>query len=106
MLRIGSRDLCELAKLIEATDELSSLAGATLQRAYEICNNLMQNEFGRPMVSPDGDEPQEATFTILGMGKLGGRELNFSSDIDLMYFYLSEKGRRPVLNRLVAFKST
>ncbi len=92
MLRIGSRDLCELAKLIEVTDELSSLAGAALQRAYEICNRLMQDEFGRPMVSPDGDEPQEASFTILGMGKLGGRELNFSSDIDLMYFYLSEKG--------------
>ena len=92
MLRIGSRDLCKLADLIEVTDELASLAGATLQRAYEVCTNLLQSEFGTPMVSPDGGEPQEATFTILGMGKLGGRDLNFSSDIDLMYFYLSEKG--------------
>ncbi len=92
MLRIGSRDLCGLAELVGVTDELAALAGATLQRAYEICNNLLQAEFGMPMVSPDGGELQEATFTILGMGKLGGRELNFSSDIDLMYFYLSEKG--------------
>ncbi|MBE0501136.1 MAG: bifunctional [glutamate--ammonia ligase]-adenylyl-L-tyrosine phosphorylase/[glutamate--ammonia-ligase] adenylyltransferase, partial [Desulfuromonadales bacterium] len=92
MLRIGSRDLCGLADLIEVTKELSALAGATLQRAYEVCTTLLRSEFGTPMVSPDGDEPIEATFTILGMGKLGGEELNFSSDIDLMYFYLSEKG--------------
>jgi glutamate-ammonia-ligase adenylyltransferase len=92
MLRIGSRDLCNLAELIEVTDELTSLAGATLQRSYEICSNLLRAEFGTPMVTHDDEELQEASFTILGMGKLGGRELNFSSDVDLMYFYLSEKG--------------
>ena len=34
----------------------------------------------------------EAEMTVIGMGKLGGRELNFSSDIDIIYFYESDKG--------------
>ena len=45
------------------------------------------------MRTPHGEE--EADLTILGMGKLGGRELNFSSDIDLIYFYSSDEGRPP-----------
>ncbi|PLY02169.1 MAG: bifunctional [glutamate--ammonia ligase]-adenylyl-L-tyrosine phosphorylase/[glutamate--ammonia-ligase] adenylyltransferase [Desulfuromonas sp.] len=93
ILRIGSRDLNNEAELAEVTDELSSLAAATLQRSYEISDALLKKEFGVPMVeSADGDGEEEATFTIFGMGKFGGRELNFSSDIDLIYFYSSEKG--------------
>ncbi|PLX72326.1 MAG: bifunctional [glutamate--ammonia ligase]-adenylyl-L-tyrosine phosphorylase/[glutamate--ammonia-ligase] adenylyltransferase [Desulfuromonas sp.] len=93
ILRIGSRDLCGMAELLEVTGELSSLAAATLQRAFEVSSNLLQKEHGKPMVRPDEDDAEkEAEFTILGMGKFGGRELNFSSDIDLIYFYSSEKG--------------
>ena len=93
ILRIAGRDLCGQADLIEVTDELSSLAAATLQRAYEISTLLLKKEFGTPMVmAASGEELEEATFTILGMGKFGGRELNFSSDVDLIYFYSSEKG--------------
>ena len=36
--------------------------------------------------------PQPAEMTVIGMGKLGGNELNFSSDIDIIYFYESDKG--------------
>ena len=45
------------------------------------------------ITSEDGEKEVEAEFTIFGMGKFGGRELNFSSDIDLIYFYTSEKGK-------------
>ncbi|HKI50982.1 MAG TPA: bifunctional [glutamate--ammonia ligase]-adenylyl-L-tyrosine phosphorylase/[glutamate--ammonia-ligase] adenylyltransferase [Geothermobacteraceae bacterium] len=93
ILRIGSRDLCGKASLQEVTAELAGLASASLQRAYEICDRLLRSEHGVPLLeSPEGSCPLEAEFTILGMGKLGGRELNFSSDIDLIYFYTSEKG--------------
>lgn len=93
ILRIGSRDLCGKANLQEVTGELTGLAAAALQRAYEVGNRLLRNEHGTPLLeSPEGSCPLEAEFTILGMGKLGGRELNFSSDIDLIYFYTSEKG--------------
>lgn len=93
ILRIAGRDLCGLDDLPRTTYALSALAGATLQRAGEICGHLLQAEYGAPLLaSLTGDEPVEAEFTVLGMGKFGGHELNFSSDIDLIYFYTSEKG--------------
>ncbi len=92
VLRIGSRDLCSLASLEEVTAELSGLAAACLQRAYEICSRLLQAEYGQPLQeTEEGAIPAE--FTILGMGKFGGRELNFSSDIDLIYCYSSTRGQ-------------
>jgi len=94
MLRIGGRDLCGLAELEEVTAELSALAAATLQRAFEVCRLQLQAEYGVPLLDPVGKHPaEEAQFTILGMGKFGGCELNFSSDIDLIYFYSSDRGQ-------------
>jgi len=93
ILRIAGRDLCGLDDLARTTYALSALAAATLQRSCDICGRLLQAEYGAPLLdSLTGDEPVEAEFTVLGMGKFGGRELNFSSDIDLIYFYTSEKG--------------
>ncbi|MFA7534928.1 MAG: bifunctional [glutamate--ammonia ligase]-adenylyl-L-tyrosine phosphorylase/[glutamate--ammonia-ligase] adenylyltransferase [Desulfuromonadales bacterium] len=93
ILRIGGRDLCELAPLPEVTGELSDLAAACLEQAYRVCDALLRAEYGAPLLAAAaGAAPEEAAFTVLGMGKFGGRELNFSSDIDLIYFYSSEKG--------------
>lgn len=93
ILRIGSRDLCGLADLVAVTAELSALAAATLQRACDICGRQLRAEHGAPLLATAPDScPLEAEFTIFGMGKFGGRELNFSSDIDLIYFYTSERG--------------
>jgi glutamate-ammonia-ligase adenylyltransferase len=94
ILRIGSRDLCGLASLEEVTAELTHLAAATLQRACEVCRKLLNSEYGEPLLeAKDGEEPEQAELTVLGMGKFGGCELNFSSDIDVIYFYSSDRGR-------------
>jgi len=91
ILRIAARDLNGLAALEEVTDELSSLASSSLQAAYEVCRRCLIREYGQPMMeTPEG--VREAGMTVIGMGKLGGRELNFSSDIDIIYFYESDKG--------------
>ncbi len=91
ILRIAARDLNGLATLEEVTDELSSLASASLQMACEVCRRCLAKEYGWPMMeTPNG--LREAEMTVIGMGKLGGRELNFSSDIDIIYFYESDKG--------------
>ena len=91
ILRIAARDLNGLAPLEEVTAELSALAAAALQVACEVSRRALVREHGRPLMeAPDG--LREAEFTIMGMGKFGGRELNFSSDIDLIYFYSSDKG--------------
>jgi glutamate-ammonia-ligase adenylyltransferase len=89
MLRIAARDLSGLAALEEVTAELSSLAAAALQIATEVTRRLLIAEHGLPILADSGEE---AELTILGMGKFGGRELNFSSDIDLIYFYSSDQG--------------
>src|SRR4029079_16241572 len=48
--------------------------------------------YGTPQYQDNGGNRQTARFTILGMGKLGGGELNYSSDIDLIYCYDGEQG--------------
>jgi [glutamine synthetase] adenylyltransferase / [glutamine synthetase]-adenylyl-L-tyrosine phosphorylase len=91
ILRIAARDLNGLASLEEVTAELAALASATLQIAYEAARRELVREHGIPLEqTPDGK--LEADLAIIGMGKLGGRELNFSSDIDLIYFYSSDTG--------------
>jgi [glutamine synthetase] adenylyltransferase / [glutamine synthetase]-adenylyl-L-tyrosine phosphorylase len=91
ILRIAARDLNGLASLEEVTAELAALASATLQIAYEAARRELVREHGIPLEkTPDGN--LVADLAIIGMGKLGGRELNFSSDIDLIYFYSSDTG--------------
>lgn len=97
VLRISARDLSGVADLVEVTAELSSLAAATLQLACQHCEQLLQAEYGIPLEDIADDahndaQPQQASFTVFGMGKFGGWELNFSSDIDLIYFYSSSHG--------------
>lgn len=92
ILRIGARDLCGLVDVEEVMLELSGLAAASLQRAYELCSLQLQADYGEPFHKSDDQPPQPAEMTILGMGKFGGRELNFSSDIDLIYCYSSTRG--------------
>ena len=91
ILRIAARDLNGLASLEEVTEELSSLAAASLQVAYEVCRRCLVRECGLPLMESE-DGPREAEMTVIGMGKLGGNELNFSSDIDIIYFYESGRG--------------
>ena len=92
MLRIAARDLSGLARLEEVTAELSSLAAATLQIAAEVTRSLLVAEHGIPILSDSGEE---AELTILGMGKFGGRELNFSSSPAWEHAQRTARSERP-----------
>ena len=83
-LRIGVRDLLDDASLETTTLELTHLAEATLQICYEIGVAELVPKFGIPIAE---DTSTESKFAIIGMGKFGGYELNFSSDIDVMFVY-------------------
>ncbi|HVP67361.1 MAG TPA: bifunctional [glutamate--ammonia ligase]-adenylyl-L-tyrosine phosphorylase/[glutamate--ammonia-ligase] adenylyltransferase [Anaeromyxobacteraceae bacterium] len=84
MLRIALRDL-RRARVSEVTRELSSLATACLDVAIRFHERRLRAKHG----APEGMAEREsgAGFCALAMGKLGARELNFSSDIDLIYVY-------------------
>jgi glutamate-ammonia-ligase adenylyltransferase len=78
LLRIVIRDGLGFASLTEITEELSNLADAILEGALTTISTEMERRFG---------PPNPPSMTVLAVGKLGGRELNYSSDIDLMFFY-------------------
>lgn len=92
MLRVGARDILKVADVIGTVTELSSLAEAVVQFVYEICYGKLVVRYGVPGHGVSRTL-RPARFTILGMGKLGGGELNYSSDIDLIYLYDGEQGR-------------
>lgn len=97
MLRIGVRDLLKLGTVEDTVTALSDLADLLVQRAYEIVAASIQEELGLPVHQDDAGHYVPTRFVVLGMGKLGGQELNYSSDIDVIYLYEQSHGvvRRP-----------
>ncbi|HKA53420.1 MAG TPA: bifunctional [glutamate--ammonia ligase]-adenylyl-L-tyrosine phosphorylase/[glutamate--ammonia-ligase] adenylyltransferase, partial [Candidatus Binatia bacterium] len=90
-LRIGTRDLLGLATLEETTRDLSSLAEAAVQVAYEYTRAKLRAAYGEALIDDHG-RLRPLGFVVLAMGKFGGLELNFSSDIDLIYLYEGDVG--------------
>jgi glutamate-ammonia-ligase adenylyltransferase len=92
MARIAARDLAGLSPLAEVTGDLSALASATLDAAVRFARRAISAKAGEPLAElPDGTR-RPCRFVVLGMGKLGGLELNFSSDVDLVYLYETDRG--------------
>lgn len=83
MARIAALDLLGRMPLNQMLEETSYLADALLMQALEDAQRLLEARYGRPT-----DAQGEVPLIVLGMGKLGGRELNFSSDIDLIFAFL------------------
>jgi glutamate-ammonia-ligase adenylyltransferase len=83
MLRIAWRDVAGRAPVIETLRALSDFADASIRAAAAAAERQMRPVFGTPR-DADG---VEVPLIVLGMGKLGGRELNFSSDIDLVLLF-------------------
>jgi glutamate-ammonia-ligase adenylyltransferase len=84
MLKLMMRDLGGLANLDEVMVTTSALAEICVQRAQAVLMQNLIEQFGQPIGELSG-KPQQ--LLILGMGKLGGGELNVSSDIDLIFIY-------------------
>jgi glutamate-ammonia-ligase adenylyltransferase len=84
LLRIGARDLLGDADLTVTTEELSRLAGVCLDAAWRWGRERLDALHGAPSTG----------LAVIGMGKLGGEELNYSSDIDLVFVY-GEDGETP-----------
>jgi glutamate-ammonia-ligase adenylyltransferase len=93
LLRVALRDLAGIAPLSEVVATMSDLAEVALGAALRCHRALLESEHGAPAGASD--------LVVVGMGKLGGRELNVSSDIDLVFLYPEEgdtPGPRPLSN--------
>jgi len=83
LLRIGARDLLGDADLAGTTEELSHLADACIAQALAEAAAAAREAYGAPV----GQTGAETGIAVIAMGKLGGEELNYSSDVDLMFVY-------------------
>jgi len=88
MTRIALRELANAAALEETTAELSQLAEICVREVFGHWNTKFRESFGSPA----------ADFAILALGKLGGGELNHSSDVDLIFLYSEEGELSPRLS--------
>ncbi len=86
MLRIAWRDLVGRTGCAETLGALSDFADACIRAAVTIAGRLLEPVFGTPRSASGETVP----LIVLGMGKLGGHELNFSSDIDLILLFAEE----------------
>ena len=102
LVRILLRDALGYATLSEAAEELSNLADAVLDTAYRRIRAELVTRYGTPRFFNAAGESEAAGFSVIALGKLGGRELNYSSDIDLMFIYEANgdtDGPSPISNK-------
>jgi glutamate-ammonia-ligase adenylyltransferase len=102
ILRILIRDVMGLCSLAESTTELSNLAEAILETGYRRIRNELVAKYGTPRYRDDAGELRECGMAVIALGKLGGGELNYSSDVDLMFVYTAPgqtDGANPISNK-------
>jgi len=86
-LRVGVRDILGKEDIRATTGALSDIAETCLERIAQVEYAKLAEKMGQPTIEtgPDADRPCE--LVILGMGKFGGRELNYHSDLDIVFLY-------------------
>ncbi|MEP6920437.1 MAG: hypothetical protein ABI967_04870 [bacterium] len=90
LLRTYLHDIRRTHALVETTEELSNLADAILDYALSLARQDLDNRYGPPRRSDERGRSAIAEFCIVALGKLGSLELNYASDIDLVFIYSDE----------------
>ncbi|HKC63872.1 MAG TPA: hypothetical protein VKB86_09555 [Pyrinomonadaceae bacterium] len=90
LLRIYLHDIRSTLTLVEITEELSNLADAILEYALSLARQDLDNRYGKPECTDEKGRTATASFSIVALGKLGSLELNYASDIDLLFLYSDE----------------
>jgi glutamate-ammonia-ligase adenylyltransferase len=100
-VRILLRDVLGVAKLAETTEEISALSDALIEEALLAVNTQLRQRHGIPQWVDAQGRLQDSRFAVVSLGKLGGNELNYSSDIDLLFLYDGgiEPAAQPISNR-------
>jgi [glutamine synthetase] adenylyltransferase / [glutamine synthetase]-adenylyl-L-tyrosine phosphorylase len=87
LLRTYLHDIRRAHSLVETTEELSNLADAILHYALNLARQELDNRYGSPRAIDERGRSSAAEFCIVALGKLGSLELNYASDIDLIFLY-------------------
>ncbi|MGH9648899.1 MAG: hypothetical protein ACRD3I_00325, partial [Terriglobales bacterium] len=86
-IRIMLRDVLGIATLAETTAEISALSDVLIEEALRECDATLRERFGPPQHTDSHGRVVEVPFAVLALGKLGGHELNYSSDVDLLFLH-------------------
>lgn len=97
ILRVGVRDLLRKESIRDTTDALSAIAETCLREITLREYRQLALKFGQPNVGEGPRKGKPAEMVVLGMGKLGGAELNYHSDLDIIFLYEAEGETTPVL---------
>ncbi len=87
LLRIYLHDIRKVCTLVEVTEELSNLADVVLEHALSLARQELDNRYGPALKIDEKGRVTNASFCIIALGKLGSGELNYASDIDLLFLY-------------------
>jgi len=90
LLRTYLHDIRRTRTIVETTDELSSLADAVLEYGLKLCRQELDNRYGSPQRIDTQGRISSAEFCVAALGKLGSLELNYASDIDLIFLFSDE----------------
>ncbi|OWK41710.1 bifunctional [glutamate--ammonia ligase]-adenylyl-L-tyrosine phosphorylase/[glutamate--ammonia-ligase] adenylyltransferase [Fimbriiglobus ruber] len=90
LVRIGVRDLLGKDTVRQTTAALSDLADTILNAVFDLVEPTVRAKYGEPTIepaSPGNGKPAPCRYVVLGLGKLGGREISYHSDLDLVVVY-------------------
>ena len=90
LLRTYLHDIRRVRTIVETTEELSNLADAILDYALNLAKQRLDNRYGSPQITDTRGRVASAEFCIIALGKLGSRELNYASDLDLVFLFSDE----------------
>ncbi len=90
LLRIGVRDLLGKAPIRETTAGLSDIAETVLNAVIDLQEPHVRARYGIPSITRESGEVVPCPYVVLGMGKLGGREINYHSDLDLLLIFQND----------------
>ena len=91
VLRIGAAEILGTKPVAQIGRELADLADVVVELALETCQHALWQDHGRPL----DERGRPARFLVVGLGKYGGQELNYSSDIDLIFLWDGEGETQP-----------
>jgi glutamate-ammonia-ligase adenylyltransferase len=90
MVRIATRDLARFGTVQQVTREISDVADVCLSAVHDVCREQLLQRYGQPHHRTAAGIWTPTGFCVVGLGKLGGRELNYSSDVDVVFVYADE----------------
>ena len=104
VLRVAASDITDVLPLMKVSDHLSDIAEIMLEAVVDLCWRDLHLKHGAPHCRL-GDTPCQKGFAVIAYGKLGGLELGYGSDLDLVFLHAAQPGhtastQRPIDNTL------